>query len=56
MQDYRAFVIGVDGHVTNRIDLWCTDEVDAKERAKKDDHDVELWYRDQRIAIFHHEK
>ena len=58
MNDYRAFVIGVDGHVTSRIDLWCTDEADARKRAKKlvDDHDVELWHRDQRIAIFHHEK
>jgi hypothetical protein len=44
MQDYRAFVIGVDGHVKSRIDLWCTDVADAKERAKKpvDGHDIEL--------------
>jgi hypothetical protein len=58
MQDYRVFVLGPDGHVTSRVDLWCTDEADAKERAKQlvDRHDVELWHRDQRIAIFHHEK
>jgi hypothetical protein len=56
MQDYRVFVLGPDGHVTSRVDLWCTDEADAKERAKQlvDRHDVELWHRDQRIAIFRH--
>ena len=44
MQDDRAFVIGVDGHVKSRIDLWCIDEADAKERAEKlvDGHDIEL--------------
>jgi len=58
LRDYRVFVIGPDGHVTSRIDLWCADEADAKERAEKlvDGHNVELWYRDQRIAIFRHEK
>ena len=58
LRDYRVFVIGRDGHVTSRIDLWCADEADAKERAEKlvDGHDVELWYRDQRLAIFRHEK
>ena len=58
MRDYRVFVLGEDGHVTNRIDLWCTDDADAKERAKKlvDGRDMELWHRDQRIAIFHPKK
>ena len=57
MQDFRVFVIGGDGHVRNRIDLWCTDEGEARERAKQlvDDYDVELWHRNKRIAIFHHE-
>jgi hypothetical protein len=56
MQDYRAFVLGPDGHVTSRVDLWCTDEADAKERAKQlvDGHDVELWHRDHKIATFRH--
>ena len=58
MQDFCILVIGEDGHVTSRVDLWCADEADAKEWAKQlvDRQDVELWHRDQRIAIFHHEK
>jgi hypothetical protein len=30
MQDYRVFVLGPDGHVTGRVDLWCTDEAEPK--------------------------
>ena len=58
MQDFCILVIGEDGHVTSRVDLWCADEEDAKEWAKQlvDRQDVELWHRDQRIAIFHNEK
>jgi hypothetical protein len=58
MQDFRILVVSADGHVTSRVDLWCADKADAKEWAKQlvDRHDVELCYRDQRIAIFHHEK
>jgi len=58
MQDFRILVISADGHVTSRVNLWCGDEADAKEWAKQlvDRDDVELWHRDRRIAIFHHEK
>jgi hypothetical protein len=54
MQEYRAFVMGPDGHVESRIDLFCENEEVAKERAKQlvDGHDIELWQRDQRIAVF----
>ena len=43
--NYRAFVIGSDGHVTFRIDLFCFSEDDAKKRAKQleDGRAVELW-------------
>jgi hypothetical protein len=56
MQDYRVFVIGPDGHVQDRIDLWCATEDEAKDRAKQlvDGHDVELWHRDHKIATFWH--
>jgi len=55
--DYRAYVIGPDGHVRQRFDLWCATEGEAKERAKQlvDGHDVELWHRDHRIATFRHD-
>jgi hypothetical protein len=35
MQDYRVYVIGPDGHVVQRHDLWCAKEGDAKERAEQ---------------------
>lgn len=57
MAEYRAYVVGPDGHVKDRVDLVCDNEEAAKERAKQlvDGHDIELWQRDQRIAIFKHE-
>ena len=43
--NYRAFIIGSDGHVTFRIDLFCSSEADAKKRTKQlvDGRAVELW-------------
>ena len=35
MQEYRAYIMGLDGHVQSRIDLRCKDENTAKERAKQ---------------------
>ncbi len=45
MQDYRAYIIGPDGHIKRRVDLICKDESAAQEQAKQlvDGHDVELW-------------
>jgi hypothetical protein len=56
MEGYRAYVIGLDGHVLQRHDLWCATEGDARQRAEQlvDGHDVELWHLDLRIAIFRH--
>lgn len=58
MQEYRAYVIGPDGHIESRIDIVCRDEIDAKERAKAlvDDHDIELWHGDRAIAKFRPEE
>jgi hypothetical protein len=55
MRDYRAYILGPDGHVQARIDLIdVRDENTAKEQAKKlvDGHDVELWQLDRKIATF----
>ena len=54
--DFRAFIIGEDGHVKGRVDLLCKDEAEAVEKAKRlvDGSDVELWHRDHRIAVFRH--
>jgi hypothetical protein len=54
MQEYRAYLIGPDGHIQDRIELVCADDDAAKERAKAlvDGHDVELWQLDRKIADF----
>ena len=46
MEDYRAYVIGPDGHIMNRVDFSCRDDEAAKERAKQlvADYDIELWH------------
>jgi hypothetical protein len=59
MKEYRAYIIGPDGHVQGRVDLIdADDEETAKEQAKQyvDGHDVELWQLDRKIATFTHEK
>ena len=54
MQEYRAYVIGRDGHIELRFDLFCSDDNAARERAwlLVDDRDVELWHGEHRIETF----
>ena len=54
MQEYRAYIIGPDGHIQERIDLLCADDDAAKERAQQllNGHEVELWQLDRQIATF----
>jgi predicted dinucleotide-binding enzyme len=54
MQDYRAYVLGPDGHIQERIDLVCAGDDAAKELAKAlvDGHGVELWHLDRKITDF----
>ena len=54
MQGYRAYIIGENGHVENRVDLQCEDEAEARRLAKQlvDGHDVELWQLDRKIETF----
>lgn len=35
MQEYRAYIMGSDGHVLERVDLQCNDEDEAIELAKQ---------------------
>lgn len=58
MQEYRAFLVGPDGHVVSRIDLLCIDEQDARERARRlaEGHAVELWEGARRIERFEAER
>ena len=54
MQEYRAYILGPDGHVRDRVDIVCADDETAKEKAKQlaGGGDVELWQLDRRIAEF----
>ncbi|HEX2656078.1 MAG TPA: hypothetical protein VHN11_20845 [Xanthobacteraceae bacterium] len=54
MQGYRAFVIGVDGHIENCVEIICEDDAEAIRLAKKlvDRRDIELWQRARRIETF----
>ena len=54
MQEYRAYVIGRDGRIELRFDLFCSDDNAARERAWQlvDDRDVELWRGEHRIETF----
>jgi hypothetical protein len=55
---YHAFVVGPDGHVQMKYDLYCETEAEAIERAKQlvDGHDIELWQLDRKIATFKNRK
>jgi hypothetical protein len=54
MADYRAYVVGEDGHFVRAVELVCLDDETAKEYAKQlvDGHDVELWQLERLIAKF----
>ncbi|MCP1763630.1 hypothetical protein ABIF64_008532 [Bradyrhizobium japonicum] len=54
MQQYRAYIMGLDGHIELQLVLMCKDEAEAKKRARHlaDGCDVELWYQDRKIAEF----
>jgi hypothetical protein len=54
MPDYRAYLIGSDGHFYKAVVLDEPDDAAAIAAAKQlvDGHDVELWQRDRKIAEF----
>jgi hypothetical protein len=54
MIGYYAFVIGSDGHMTNRVEIRCEDDEEAKRCAKQlvDGHAIELWQEARMIARF----
>jgi hypothetical protein len=41
MQDYRAFVVGPDGHVLQRHEFWCANDEEGHARQFVDGKDVE---------------
>jgi hypothetical protein len=56
MAEYRAYVIGADGHFIRAVELVCPDDDAAKECAKQlvDGHDIELWAGDRKVTAFKH--
>jgi hypothetical protein len=54
MPEYRAYIIGPDGHFMKSVPLECADDAVARKRAEQlvDGHDVELWQRDRKVARF----
>jgi hypothetical protein len=58
MPEYRAYMVGHDGHFVDAAHLICADDAEAIEKAKQlvDGHDVELWRLDRKIATFEHHR
>jgi hypothetical protein len=56
MPEYRAYIVGSDGHFSNFQVVECADDDEAMEQARQlvDGHDIELWQRARKIATFHH--
>jgi hypothetical protein len=54
LQGYRVYVIGPDGHLIGRHDLYCDNDEIAKKRAEAlvYDHDLELWCGERKVATF----
>jgi hypothetical protein len=58
MPDYRAYLVGSDGHFYRSVALDLPGEAAAIAAAKQlvDGHDVELWLLDRKIAKFEQKK
>ena len=58
MNEYRAYIVGVDGHFIGFEPLICRDDTGATEKALHlvDGHDVELWSRERFAIQLSHEK
>jgi hypothetical protein len=54
MQYYRTYFLVDNGHISNAIDMECTDDEQARECAKKflSDRNAELWKGERLIAIY----
>ena len=51
---YRVYIIGRNGHIMDRVDVFAESEDDAKAQAKKlvESFAVELWEGSRMIATF----
>lgn len=53
---YTLRLLDRTGQVTAILDLYCDDEAAAIHRARQflNDHEIEIWYRGERIALLGH--
>jgi hypothetical protein len=51
MTEYRAYAVGIDGHIVSFEALVCADDVEAIDKAKRliDGYDIELWSGDRLV-------
>jgi hypothetical protein len=58
MPDYRAYLVGLDGHFVKCEGFSCQDDSQAVARAKQlvDGHDVELWSCERFVIRLSHDK
>jgi hypothetical protein len=56
MPDYRAYVVGSDGHFIGFEAISCADDTEATVKAKRlvDGHDVELWEGGRLVVVLQH--
>jgi hypothetical protein len=56
MPDYRAYLVGGDGHFFDFKEMVCDDDAEALERARQivDGHDVELWSGARLVELIKH--
>jgi hypothetical protein len=57
MTDYRAYIVGQNGHLLSVIELDCLCDEAAIQAAKRYavGHSVELWSGTRFISLLHHE-
>jgi hypothetical protein len=58
MSDYRAYIVGADGHFKSAEFIVADDDKEAVEAAEKlvDGHDVEVWHLDRKITVLPHKE
>ena len=55
MSEYRAYITGQDGHFIRAVQFEYPDDISAAAAAQQlleDDHGVELWQLDHKVAQF----
>ncbi|MDB5616208.1 hypothetical protein [Tardiphaga sp.] len=53
MTDYRAFIVGIDGHFKSSETIVAENDEQALKIAEKlvEKHAVEVWHLDRKIAV-----